>query len=220
MEFFSQFIKKGDLVFDIGACYGARTRVFLKLGAKVVAVEPSKACLKRLEREFANNKNVSLVPKAVADKKGHAKLSICEEEPAISTMSDKWKNKSRFSKDFKWTKSYQVLVTTLDALIAQHGQPSFCKIDVEGAELHTIKGLTKPSPYLSFEFNKEFLEDANNAMKHLTSLGKVKFNLSLGESMKLLFKRWLSRKILNKKIGLMNDNYLWGDIYAKFDIKS
>ncbi len=39
-EFYSQFIRPGDLVFDIGANRGDRTEVFVQMGARVVAAEP------------------------------------------------------------------------------------------------------------------------------------------------------------------------------------
>ena len=40
LNFYSELIKKDDLCFDIGANYGNRSEVFIKLGAKVVAFEP------------------------------------------------------------------------------------------------------------------------------------------------------------------------------------
>jgi len=39
-KFYNQFISPNDLVFDIGANVGNRTRPLLNIGAKVVAVEP------------------------------------------------------------------------------------------------------------------------------------------------------------------------------------
>ena len=39
-NFYSGFINKGNICFDIGANYGNRTEVFLKLGSEVIAVEP------------------------------------------------------------------------------------------------------------------------------------------------------------------------------------
>ena len=37
---YRQFINPGELVFDIGANTGSRSKVFMGLGARVVAVEP------------------------------------------------------------------------------------------------------------------------------------------------------------------------------------
>src|SRR5262249_50866799 len=40
---YGQFMKPGDLAFDVGAHVGARVASFLRLGARVVAVEPQPA---------------------------------------------------------------------------------------------------------------------------------------------------------------------------------
>lgn len=45
MRFYEQFIRPNDICFDIGANMGNRTEVFLKLGAKVIAVEPQSECV-------------------------------------------------------------------------------------------------------------------------------------------------------------------------------
>ena len=41
---YRQFMAKGDLVFDLGANLGRKTKAFLALGANVVAVEPNPDC--------------------------------------------------------------------------------------------------------------------------------------------------------------------------------
>ena len=48
-QFYGQFITKGDLCFDVGAHLGNRSNAWLKLGAKVVAVEPQPQCIRYLE---------------------------------------------------------------------------------------------------------------------------------------------------------------------------
>lgn len=213
-KFFSQFVKKGDLCFDVGACYGDKTKVFLKLGAaKVICVEPSKICINHLNKVFRNNINVVIVNKGVADKKGFMKLYTSKAEPAIATMNTTWKRKGRF-KVYSWDYSYRVPITTLDQLIQQYGMPAFCKIDVEGFELSVLKGLTKPIRSLSFEFHKENLEDAKQAMEYLTALGDISFNYSIHD--KLLLSRWITAQILYQKLSDINDSNLCGDIYARF----
>lgn len=53
LEFYSQFIHPGDLVFDVGANVGNRTKIFLRLGARVVAFEPQASCARVLQRALA-----------------------------------------------------------------------------------------------------------------------------------------------------------------------
>ncbi len=214
LKFYSQFIKKGDAVFDIGAHRGNRTEIFLRLGARVVAVEPQKRCIKYLQSKFGKEPNFILVKKGLSDKEGKLTIFVCGEADTISTFSEKWKT-GRFS-NYKWNKQEIVPVTTLDNLIKEFGIPSFCKIDVEGYELKVLKGLSKPIPYLSFEFTKEFFEDAKACLDHLISLGYWQFNFSLSGSMEFFFPRWESSKEIIQKTSLIKDKLLWGDIYAKF----
>jgi FkbM family methyltransferase len=216
VEFYSQFIRKGDLCFDVGANVGKFTSAFLELGAKVVCVEPQDVCLKQLYKSFGVNRGVIIVGKAVGEHEGYGELLICEEAPTISTMSDRWTNEGRFSKNYKWTKTRKVPVTTLDALIQTYGRPKYCKIDVEGFEEPALKGLTKPVPLLSFEFTREFFDDAKKCIDHLLSIGRVKFNCSLGESMQFLFQKWVTPDELYKRMD--EGKLLWGDIYARFQV--
>ena len=45
---YGRFVRRGDLVFDIGAHVGDRVASFRRLGARVVAVEPQPAMVKLL----------------------------------------------------------------------------------------------------------------------------------------------------------------------------
>jgi hypothetical protein len=36
--------REGDLIFDVGANHGGQADIFLRLGARVVAVEPDESC--------------------------------------------------------------------------------------------------------------------------------------------------------------------------------
>jgi len=215
LKFYSQFINEGDLCFDVGANIGDRTGIFLKLGARVVAIEPQTICQK-IEKRYGSNKNLIVINKGLADKPGYLDLSICDSCSGISTMSNKWKKEGRFSNNYNWVETKSVPVVTLDSLIAEYGAPKFCKIDVEGFEYNVLNGLSKPMSYMSFEFTKEFLDDAKKCVDRLSSLGDVEFNYSLGESMELSSKNWMSSAEIISRVEGIDDNDLWGDIYAKF----
>lgn len=216
LSFYAQFITEGDLCFDIGAYSGSKTSIFLELGARVVCVEPQPVCAQKLQESFGNYDDVILVPEGVADKEGYAVLSICEVEPAVSTMSEKWKTEMRFSKDYEWNRALRVPVTTLDTLITKYGAPVFCKIDVEGFEKTVLRGLTQPVSFMSFEFTSELFDDIGECIDHLLSLGEVRSNCSMGETMKMSFPSWVTSTEVYEKIESQKDRLLWGDIYVKF----
>lgn len=219
LAFYAQFIKEDDLCFDIGAHVGERARIFRKLGARVVCVEPQRACLMQLYQRFGRDEKVVIVGKAVGAQEGYAELAVCEEAPEISTMSRKWREEGRFSKEHEWTQLERVPVTTLDALIQTYGVPVFCKIDVEGYEESVLKGLTQPIPVISFEFVKEFLSDAKKCMDHLLSIGPVVFNACIADSPRWFLPAWVSATALYETLLSMENSSLWGDIYAWFQIR-
>jgi len=214
LGFYSQFINKGDLCFDVGAHKGNKTEIFLRIGAKVVAVEPQEDCIDYMRQKFRKTSRLILVNKGLSDKEGELNLYICEDANTISTFSDNWKT-GRFS-NYKWNKSRLCSVTTLDNLIKKFGLPVFCKIDVEGFEFKVLKGLSQPIPYISFEFTREFYNDAKSCITHLLSLGHVRFDCSLGDSHNMFLKSWVTPEELYRRLDLVDNNLLWGDIYAKF----
>ena len=213
-KFYAQFVGKGDLVFDVGANMGSRTEVCLKLGARVICVEPQEECVKHLRKLFGKNSRVIIVDKALGEKECTSTLMVCDDAHTLSTMSGKWVKEGRFSGEHKWTRKQEIVVTTLDSLVHQYGAPRLCKVDVEGYEIPVLKGLSSPIPVISFEFTKEFLTDALTCMEHLSSLGQVRFNCSMGESMRLTYDDWTTPQDLYARLELINDKSLWGDIYA------
>jgi len=214
VTFYAKFIQRGDLCFDIGANIGNRTDMFLALGARVVCVEPQPNCASMLAEKYRKNSQVLLVPKGVAAQPGIMPLSLCESASTIATFSEKWET-GRF-RDYRWESTVDVSVTTLDALIQEYGVPAFCKIDVEGFERQVLQGLSSPIPALSFEFTKEFLDDANACMNYLATIQPVVFNYTLGEIPTLALSEWSDASTITSRLHQIQDRLLWGDIYAKF----
>lgn len=152
MEFYGQFVKEGDLCFDIGANYGNRTEVFLKLKARVVALEPQSKCYLFLKKKYASN--IDILQKGAGAKNEFLDFYINEKNSPVSTFSKEWIKEfkdTRFAGG-EWNKIERIEVVTLDYLINQYGRPKFIKIDVEGFELEVLKGLNTQVPFLSFEF--------------------------------------------------------------------
>lgn len=217
-NFYSQFTSPGDLVFDVGANIGNRTKIFLELGLKVVAIEPQDECVNTLKSLFRGNDNLTIIQKVLGSSEGEAELMICDSN-TISSLSQDWiaavKSSGRFA-DHSWDKKKIIPMTTLDNLISQYGTPSFIKIDVEGFEYQVLTGLSKPVNYISLEFATEYLKATFNCIDHLESLGDAIFNYSLGESMKLELDKYIQAKeikdILNK---YKDDITVFGDLYCQ-----
>ncbi len=216
LAFYKQFINNNDLCFDVGANIGNRTEIFLKLGAKVVAVEPQRECAKILKLRFGNK--IKLIHQALGKKPGDGIIFISE-TAEISSLSKDWiesVSKSRF-KTSQWNKKEEVKITTLDEIIKQNGLPKFCKIDVEGFEEEVLKGLSNPIPMISFEYTiPERLASVTNCLDHLSTLGNFQCNYTIGEKMNLECADWLSREELMKRINTLSSEILFGDIYIRF----
>ena len=138
------FVRRGDLVFDIGAHVGDRVASFRRLGARVVAVEPQPAIAKVLRLFYGRSAEVSIEMEAVGRVTGTTSMMINVDNPTVSTASPlSWTPHAMrpAGKTQRWIKSVTVPVTTLDALIDKHGVPAFIKIDVEGLEEEALPGL-------------------------------------------------------------------------------
>lgn len=217
LKFYSQFVKKENLCFDIGANYGNRSEIFLKLGAKVVAVEPQPLPNKFLKRKFKDQ--IIIDNRAIGSEDGNAKMFISSAS-TLTSLSSEWIDmvkENRFKKA-TWNNQIEVKVTTLDNLINQYGTPNFCKIDVEGYELEVLKGLSKSIEYISFEFTfPEFVDKAIKCLNHLSTLGKIMCNYSQGEKMELGLREWVSPNIFIDSLNEFSDRgIIDGDIYIKY----
>jgi FkbM family methyltransferase len=220
-NFYRQFIAPGDLCFDIGAHLGDRTAHFLKLGARVVAVEPQPLLLAALNRRFGRDPRVSLIGAALGAASGRAELAIDPMNPTVATLSPEFVAQAGQSRGFRgtrWRESIEVEVTTLDALIAAHGVPNFCKIDVEGYEHVVLDGLTQPLPALSLEYLPAALDPALIAVARLNRLGAYRFNRSSGESMRLITPGWLEAAAITVELKRVPAEEGAGDVYALLDV--
>lgn len=220
----AQFVKPGDLVFDVGANRGVMTLTFRQLDARVIAVEPLFSAAPHLVREFGwkfgEDGDVIPVPNAISDKIQTVVFSVHKNLPYLSSCAHPWMTESDHAKMYNKVacKDIQVRTTTLDALIAKYGVPSFVKIDVEGYEGVAVRGLSQPVQALSFEFHKGWLHDARQVAQHLRLLGDYEYNYALGFIGKLMLNEWISNGYLLTGLEATLTEKgpgSWGDIYAR-----
>lgn len=206
--------RRGDLIFDVGANVGDKTDVFLRLGARTVAIEPNEACQEVLKAKFLRYrlapKPVVVVAKAVSDKETVETIWIDGPESALNTLNPKWvttirDDPARFATgldrlEFREHKEIQTI--TLEQLILTHGCPFFVKVDTEGYELNVLRGLLRPVPYVSFEVNlPEFRPEGLQCVEllgHLSADGQFNYTV---DCHRLVLQEWLKADAFLRILG-------------------
>lgn len=213
---YARFVTKGDLVFDIGAHVGHRTASFLRLGARVVAVEPQPMPA-NLIRAVWGWRGARVVRAACGAATGVASMRVNADNPIVSTMSPDFVAASKDAPGWEgqtWDRTMDVEVTTIDALILAHGAPSFIKIDVEGFELEALAGMSRRSPALSFEFTTIQKQVGLDCIKRCALLGYTQFNAVIGETQRFQFKQDVDALAIDAWLSALPVEANSGDIYA------
>lgn len=178
-RFYSRFVGKGSVVFDVGANWGECTKSFLFLGAaKVVAVEPIPDLARRLQA--IPDSRLKVVPCAIDNCHRMVQFNICNFD-SLSSISNQWVDKVAENKEARWISRVEVEAVTLDSLIAQHGMPDFIKLDIEGNELAALQGLSVAPKYMSFEFHADTIREAIKCLHQPCFSERTRFNYIVGE---------------------------------------
>lgn len=218
--FFAQFIRPGDVCFDVGANLGSRIAIFLRLGASVVAVEPQENCVAYLRARYGRDRRVTVIAKGLDTREGERQITISSNDSRMSSMSPEWMDtlltNTGLDLSSQWDTTVTVPVTTLDRLIETYGRPAFCKIDVEGFEYQVLSGLSSAIPAVSFEFHRVYPDNFRRCITHLLALGEYRFNYCAAETFTFALPGWVSGQQLIDQ--LTQDSSAMpgsGDIYAR-----
>jgi FkbM family methyltransferase len=217
---YAAFLGPGDLAFDVGAHVGNHARCLAGLGACVLAIEPQPAFAAWLRRLFRDRPQVTVLQYALAAAPGMVELYQSPRTPTVATVSRRWIETVRGSAGFdqvRWASGVQIPATTLDALIARYGLPRFCKIDVEGNEAEVLRGLSQPIPALSFEYVPAAVGVAQQAAGLLAGLGPYRFNPTIGERRRFLWRKWRRLGALDDWLAAREPDESSGDIYARLE---
>jgi FkbM family methyltransferase len=203
----SQFIARGDLVFDIGANVGNYTDVLLTLGARPVAIEPNPVLAQTIRRHYP----VVVEAVAVGSERGVLDLHLGV-DPGHSTLSARWLEQAPTG--HRWSgEVVEVSVVTLDDLADRHGPPDFVKIDVEGFEVDVLRGCSMLPRALSFEYQGANLEAA---VECIGMLDEYEFNTVPLQSA-CLDGAWVMQDEIIRRLRGRRETHpdAYGDVYAR-----
>jgi FkbM family methyltransferase len=211
-------VPAGGLCFDIGAHVGNHLRCFRLLGARVVALEPQADFAAILRRLYGRDSGVTIIEAAVGAEAGEATLFTSVRTPTVTTLSSEWMQAVSATQGFRhvsWEAGIRVPVTTLDALVKEHGVPDFVKIDVEGLESAVLAGLTTPLPALSFEYVPATWSLAAACIDRLATLGDYRYNWSVGETSRFQCAEWIGPRAARDWLSRLDPDDRSGDLYAR-----
>ena len=175
---FEKYVKPGSTVVDIGANIGLHTlRSALLTGqtGEIIAIEPSTWAIKKLQRNLELNPELS----KIIEIRHNALGENVEKAISLGFQSSYRLN----GKNEIYSEVVDVL--TLDSIAEQDSLLSvdFIKIDVDGHELHILRGaknmLSISKPVLVVEFtpsySTSYLDELTAIEQHLRSLGYSAF---------------------------------------------
>jgi len=137
-----KLVGKDTVFVDVGAYLGFYTVWACRRARRVISIEPNPVALAYLKVNIALNEcsNVTIVPKALSDRRGYTKLKIPEAAEMGFIPPE-----SSIVRDFKEAFEVEVEMDTLDSVLEEVGVDSvdILKIDVEGAEGLVVRGAEK-----------------------------------------------------------------------------
>ena len=112
-------------------------------------------------------------------------LHLSTRTPTVSSFAETWIDEASTDPGFRrvrWDMVLPVPMITLDELITRHGEPRFCKIDVEGFEHEVLRGLEPAAPGTVVRYLPVAAERAIACVQRLAALGDYRFRRSRVET--------------------------------------
>jgi FkbM family methyltransferase len=142
-------LKKGMVVFDVGAHYGYFSLLASELvgsAGEVHAFEPSHQTFELLTRNVSN-RAAPIVTRNVAIWSRHTTLLLRDFGPeysAFNTVARVRLEGAEQQRALMMEKKSRINTETLDSYVSKHSiVPDFVKIDAENAELEVLRGMTQ-----------------------------------------------------------------------------
>ena len=159
VNFYKSFLKKDQLIFDLGANIGDKTHVFTFFSSKIILYEPEEILCEKLKFRYRNYRSIVIENKVVSDRKGNINFYSVKDDEAYSSILENYSLGHPHLKKRVVTKKSKIS-TNLNNEIKLYGAPHYIKIDCEGAEELILKNLDYQIDIISFEANLPKFYDA------------------------------------------------------------
>jgi FkbM family methyltransferase len=169
-----------SLIFGIGCNDGQDADFYLKKGFRVVGIEANPALCDVLKKRFADEiaaGRFMLVEEAIAEEAGEVAFYVNENENIRSTIRPS--HVEIASALGRPSTKTVVPSITFPSLIEKFGVPYFMKVDIEGADLLCLEGLTSFDEiplFLSTEYPLSFTGQVS-VLRLLRKLGYERFQV-------------------------------------------
>jgi FkbM family methyltransferase len=170
--------KHADLIYDLGLHQGEDTGFYLAKGFRVVAFEADPDLVAQCREQFAAeiaSGQLEIVDGAIVDSPAEGDTVTFYKNPSVTvwgTVDPAWRDRNTRA---GW-ESEEITVPAVDfgKCIEKYGMPYYLKIDIEGADILSLKKLgdfaIKPD-YVSIESSKISLDAIDEELNILESLG-------------------------------------------------
>lgn len=124
-------VEQGEIVVDVGACFGSFALSVSDKAKKIITIEPEPRNISSLRNNLKNLENVIIIEKAVSKQKGKIRFRLSRARTSHSI---------RTPKDFE--KEVAVQADTLDGILHElNERADYVKLNTEGTELEAVKGI-------------------------------------------------------------------------------
>jgi FkbM family methyltransferase len=143
-----------DLIYDVGMFNGDDTAYYLHRGYRVVAIEAHPTMIEVGRRRFKDEireGRLTIIDAAIGPEEGVAQMIVDENNVARNTLN------AELAKMSGWagvtTHSLEVRTVRFKDVLAEHGVPTYLKVDIETYDHYCVEDLDPSDlpPYLSFE---------------------------------------------------------------------
>jgi FkbM family methyltransferase len=150
-------VEKNDVVLDCGAAEGLFTLLSRERGAQVIAFEPHPLYFRALQRTFADDPQVQLIPAALGEAPGEAFLS--DGDVAAHVLQDG---------------GVPIAIDTVDAVCDRlRIVPTYLKADIEGFEAKMLAGAEETIASHHPKIAMTTYHDENDARELMATLRRL-----------------------------------------------